>query len=78
MLKNIVKSFAMFAMVLGLLTPGFQGINPEKADELGLPWTYYFREVPYAPERLSDACQGADCKTAANFVLNQEVTGLNQ
>jgi len=74
MFKNIVIG----ALALGFLTPGFQGIIPQMARDLGLPDTYYFREVPFKPEELKQPCVGSDCATAENFVLNQEVTGLNQ
>lgn len=77
MFKNIVLAGLTLMAGLGLLTPGTSGINFGKAAELGLPLTYYFREVPFQPEKLAGGCQGAECKPA-NFVLNHEVTGLGQ
>ena len=81
MLKHITTAIAVIgftfgSMALGFLTPGYTGIIPEKARDLGLPGTYFFREVPFKPDRLNQPCAGSDCVTAGNFVLNQEVTGL--
>lgn len=59
-----MKNLVLGLMAFGLLTPGISGINMDKAAELNLPATYYFREVPFAPEKLSGACSGEACPVA--------------
>lgn len=64
-----MKKLLLAGLILGFLTPGFKGIILDKAAELGLPPTYYFREEAFQPDRLNGPCQGASC-SQGNFVLD--------
>lgn len=57
---GVVGAFALF----GFLTPGIDGINLDKAAELNLPATYYFRSEPFQPNKLAGGCEGAACPVA--------------